>query len=713
MKPTAVRSHRLDPLLRPASVAIVGASGRVGSVGNMFVRQVRRGGYAGGLWCVNPRYGDIEGVPCSPTLADLPARPEHVVFALGDEQIEAGLATAVQAGARAATIVSPLALPGDTGLKERIRDRAREAGLLLCGGNCMGFYNFHHRLWVCGFETRPSHVPGGAVLLTHSGSLFTALVDSEERIDLGLAVSAGQELTTTLADYIDFALDQPWTRVIGLFMEAARDPAGFEAALEKALVRNVPVVALKVGRTETSARLAVSHSGAIAGDHAAYTALFERYGVAEVRSVDELAAAMMVLPAARDIGPGGLATSHDSGGERGLMADLAHDHGVRFADLSPETVTRLTEVLDYGLEPVNPLDRWGTGRNYPFDFFESFKALMRDPDTAIGALVLDRGIGGRVTPENIVLAREAHEETGKPVFIVSNHQGSGSDSEAVTATRTGTPVLDDLPPFLTACRLAFARRDFVARPPMAPPEADPAMVARWRGRLAHGTPLGEADGLALLADFGIPAAASALVASEDAAVAAAARIGFPVALKTAMPGIAHKSDVGGVVLGLASAEAVARAWRDLAARLGPQVLVARLVEGPRVEMLLGMSRDADFGPVVLIGFGGIHAEVLRDVVFAKAPFDAAHARRLIDRLRLRPLLDGLRGMPASDIDAVCDAAARFSALADALGEHVQSIDVNPLMALPRGCIAVDALVVGRNGDITSTAVVIPAERDSA
>lgn len=694
-QPVARRpAHRLDPLLRPSSVAIVGASGRVPSVGNMFVRQMRRGGYAGGLWCVNPRYGEIEGVPCVPGLSELPQPVEHVVLALGDEQVEAGLAAAIEHGARAATIVSPLAVPGDAGLKERIRDRAREAGLIVCGGNCMGFYNFHAGLWVCGFETRQSHIPGGAVLITHSGSLFTALVDSEERIDLGLAVSSGQELTTTLADYMDFALDQPWTTVIALFMETARDPEGFERALAKARERDVPVVALKVGRTETSARLAVSHSGAIAGDHAAYAALFERYGVAEVRSVDELAAAMMVLPATRDIGPGGLASSHDSGGERGLMADLAHDHGVPFASLSPQTVARLTEVLDYGLDPVNPLDRWGTGRNYPADFFESFKALMRDPDTAIGALVLDRGVGGRVTPENIVLAREAHADTAKPVFIVSNHQGSGSDPEAVAATRAGTPVLDDLPPFLTACRLAFARRDFMARPPMAPPAADPAAVARWRARLATGGPLAEIDGLALLADFGIPAVPCALARSEADAVAAAGRLGWPAAVKTAMPGIAHKSDVGGVALGLRSAEAVAAAWRDMAARLGPRVLVAPMVVGPTVEMILGMHRDPDFGPVVLIGFGGVHAEVLRDAAFARPPFDAAEARRLVDRLRLRPLLDGARGAPPCDIDALCEAAARFSVLADALRDHIDSFDVNPLLARSEGCIAVDALVVG-------------------
>jgi acyl-CoA synthetase (NDP forming) len=761
-------AHRLDPLLRPRALAIVGASARPGSVGNTMVRQVLAGGYGGRLWCVNPKGEPIEGVPCVSSLADLPEPVEHVALALADERIEETLGLAIRGGIRAATLISPLAIPGDGDppLKERIRAMARDAGVTLCGGNGMGFYNFRDGLWLCGFPTRPDHRAGGAVLLTHSGSLFTALVDAEARLDYGLAVSSGQELTTTLSDYMDFALETPETRVIGLFMEAARDPAGFEAALAKANARGVPVVALKVGRTAASVRLAESHSGAIAGDHAAYSALFRRYGVAEVRAIDELAAALMVLGHARDIGPGGLATTHDSGGERGLMVDLADDHRVSFARLSPETERAMAAVLDHGLEPVNPLDHWGSGRNYPADFRDSFRLMMDDPGTALGALVLDRWVGGEIMPHYRTVAEEVQAATGKPVFIVSNHQGSCGDDTAVETTRAGVPVLDGVPAFLTAVRLALAWRDFKAAPAGVVEGVDADVVAKWRavlgssledetlpprggGRRAEGAtgggaawergqedslhergaaeghttaefaappppyppprggrvrtqgdepstlPLDEATALALLADFGLPVVPHALAHSEDDAVAAAARLGFPVVLKTAMPGIAHKSDVGGVVLKLAGEEVVRVAYREMSGRLGPRVLVAAMVTGPSVEMIFGMTRDPDFGPIVLAGFGGIHAEVLKDAAVAKPPFHAAEARRLIDGLRLRPLLDGVRGAPPSDIDALASALARFSTLAAAIGDRVEAIDVNPVLVRPDGVVAVDALIVPR------------------
>ncbi|OWJ55893.1 hypothetical protein BWR60_35705 [Inquilinus limosus] len=227
------------------------------------------------------------------------------------------------------------------------------------------------------------------------------------------------------------------------------------------------------------------------------------------------------------------------------------------------------------------------------------------------------------------------------------------------------------------------------RPPL-PPEA---AVARWRARLADGHPVTEAEALRLLADFGLTVTPCAMAKDESEAVEAAMRIGFPVALKTA--GTAHKTDVDGVRLNLADPVALRQAHRDLAVRLGPRVVVARMVRDKGVEMMLGLQRDPDFGPVVVIGFGGIHAEILRDAAFALPPFDAAEARRLIDRLRLRPLLDGARGAPAADVDALAEAAARFSTLAAALGDLVEAIDVNPVLALPRGAVAVDALVVPR------------------
>jgi acyl-CoA synthetase (NDP forming) len=688
--------HRLDPLLRPRSLAVVGASRRAGRVGHTLIRHLKHGGFEGPLYAVNPKYDEVAGVPCHAALADLPAPVEHVVLAVADERVEAAFDEAVNSGARAATIVSALALDGDSDppLRERIRAKAEAAGIVLCGGNSNGLYNFEHKLWICGFETRLDHRPGGVTLLTHSGSVFNALVDCEARIDYNLAISSGQELTVTLADYMDFALAQPTTRVIGLFMETARGPAGFREALERAAAQAIPVVALKVGSSARGAAMAESHSGALAGNDGAYQALFDRYGVLRVDSIDEMAVTLMMFAQPRPVGTGALATIHDSGGERALILDLAKRAGVPFTDLQPETLSRLEATLDPGLAATNPLDAWGTGRDYWDVFTDCLTALMEDPGTALGAVVADRGPEGKIFPEYPHFARSAAEASGKPVFVVSNHQGSGSSPDALAVTREGLPVLDGIGPFLKGVKHLFGHRDFRARAGGPPPTVEDAVLGKWRNRLAQGA-LGEADALAMLADFGVPAAPCSEAASLEDTREAAEALGYPVALKTAEPGIAHKSGRSGVRLGLANAAAVEAAYSELANAIGPRVLIARMVEGPAVEMILGMTHDADFGPVVVLGSGGIHAELLQDVVFALPPFDAAEARRLLDRLRLRPLLDGPRGSPPTDVGAFCEAAANFSALAAGLGEWISSMDVNPVLAGPEGCVAVDALIVPR------------------
>jgi acyl-CoA synthetase (NDP forming) len=310
--------------------------------------------------------------------------------------------------------------------------------------------------------------------------------------------------------------------------------------------------------------------------------------------------------------------------------------------------------------------------------------------------VLDRSVGGLVQPVNIKLVTETFAETGKPSFVVSTYHGSGADPAAIAATRAGTPVLDGLSAFIAAARVAFAWRDYKLRPPMQIEPPDPDTAARWRARLTSGKAFDEIEGQALLSDFGVPTVPSAVAEDETAALVAASRIGYPVALKIAMPGIAHKSDVSGVALGIDTPESLIAAYRDMADRLGPRVAVTKMIDGPTIEMILGVTRDPMLGPVVLLGFGGIHAEVLNDVVFLKPPFDAAEARRKLDQLRLRQLLDGVRGAPPGDIESLADAAARFSILAASLGDVVESIDVNPLLVLPDGCVAVDALVVPRS-----------------
>ncbi|MGI9287332.1 MAG: CoA-binding protein, partial [Pseudomonadales bacterium] len=267
--------HRLTPLLCPSSIAVVGASRRDG-VGKYVMRNLLQGGYPGKLYAVNPGYDSVEGVQCYAALADLPEPAEHIIFAVGDTRIEAALDDAIQHGVKAATIYSSLALANDSQppLQQRIKTKAEAASILLAGANGMGFYNFRDKMWAGGFDTRGNHrYPGNVSLLSQSGAGMSGIVDCEERIDFNFAASTGQELVVGVEDYLDFVLDQPETKVVGLFLETSRQPQKLLAALQKATQRKIPIVAIKVGKTELAAELAQSHSGALAGTDASYQAV--------------------------------------------------------------------------------------------------------------------------------------------------------------------------------------------------------------------------------------------------------------------------------------------------------------------------------------------------------------------------------------------------------------------------------------------------------
>jgi acyl-CoA synthetase (NDP forming) len=250
-----VNKHRLDPLLRPNSVAVVGASKRTDSVGEWALKNLEIGAYKGRVYPVNPNYEELQGHPCYAALADLPEVPELVIFGVGDHRLEAALDEAIAAGVQAAVIQSTLVIDDDTDppLKDRLQKKIVDAGMMVCGANGMGFYNVRDHVWTCGFDSAMHKAPGNVSLISHSGAGMSGIMDCEERLRVNLAVSAGNELSTTMDEYLDFALDLPETHVVGLFIETARNPEGFKSALEKAARRGIPIVALKDGRTEESA----------------------------------------------------------------------------------------------------------------------------------------------------------------------------------------------------------------------------------------------------------------------------------------------------------------------------------------------------------------------------------------------------------------------------------------------------------------------------
>ena len=690
--------HRLDPLLRPRSIAVLGATEREGTVGRNALENLLKGGFEGRLFAVNPGRESVLGVPCFPSLAALPEPVEHVIFAVADTRVETALDDVIAHGARAATLMSSLMLANDSEppLRDRVLAKIRAAGLLVCGANGMGFYNFAEGIWACGFRTRMHARGGNVAYISHSGSGMCGIVDSEERIDFNLVVSTGQELVVAMDEYLDFALDMPATRVVGLFMETARNPEALLRAFAKARDRGIPIVALKVGRTELSARLTVSHSGAIAGEDGVYDAVFDRYGVQRVADMDELATTLILFAQPHPVSAGGLVSLHDSGGERQLLIDLAEDVGVPLARLSTATTAKLETLLDPGLPAVNPLDAWSTGGPDSHAGMERcFMALMSDPQAALGAVIHDRVAGGGIHREYLDYLRTGHGVSGKAAFLVANRQGTGADPLVVEATREGFPVLDGLQSFLRGTRHLFDYRDFLARERASPVRLPAAALAAWRTRLANSTRIGENEAMQLLSDIGLPANPGRVVKSDVEARAAAREIGFPVVLKSAVPGVDHKSDREGVKLDIRDEAALAVAYGDLAARIGAEVLVAPMVAVGGVEMMLGMFHDEQFGPVVLLGAGGLHVEALADVVYALPPFDATEAQRLLDRLALAPVLRSRRHHRPPAAGAYCEAAARFSALIADLGGQIREIDLNPVIVHPEGCAIVDVLVVPR------------------
>ena len=690
-------THRLDALLRPRSVAIVGASARQDSLGEWSLKNLLLGGFEGDIYPVNPNAKELQEIRCYAALSEVPVTPELVIFGVGDRNLEAALDDAIARGVPAAVIMSTLVLDNDVtpNLRDRVQKKITDAGMLVCGANGMGYYNVRDHVWACGFDSCHHEAPGNVSLISHSGSGMSGLIDSDERLRVNFAVSTGNELSVAMDEYLDFVLDLPETKAVGLFIETARNPEGFRAALDKAAQRKIPIVALKVGRTAESARLTISHSGAMAGDDAAYEALFDRYGVQRVRDMDELATTLILFAELHPVANGGLVSLHDSGGERQLMIDLAADAGVPLTTLSTETVAALEQILDPELPAVNPLDAWSRGGpDAGEQMTRSLSAMMQDPAAALAAVVHDRAPDGKIYASYLGYMQRAHAESGKLVALVAARQGTGHDQAVVTSTHAGFPVLDGVSVFLRGVRALFSYRDFLLREEGDAVIVDGDMVVVWRAHMAAGEILGEAESLQMLADFGMPVSRTESVGDVADLLAAAEGMGYPLALKTALPGVLHKSDQGGVVLGIENEKQLREAHADIASRLGPEVVVAPMAEGG-IEMMLGARLDPQFGPVVLLGFGGAYVETMHDVEFALPPFSALHARRCVDRLHLRPLLDGLRGNPAADIDAFCDLAARFSTMVDELRDVIAEVDVNPIIVHESGCTIVDGLIAAR------------------
>jgi len=698
-------------MLEASSVALVGASPRSGSFGSRMVEEVAKSAAQPRIYPVNPNYSHVAGTKCFGSLADLPEAVDLALLAVPDVALEQQLTSAARCGARAAVIFGnahedsrvDVQMP----LRQRLADIASGAGMQLCGAGCMGFVNVSYGLRAIGY-TEPDPLPSGPVaLVTHSGSVFSALLRARRGFGFTLAVSSGQELVTTTSAYLDYALSQPETRVVALVLEAIRDGDGLKRSLAWAAEQDVPVVLLSVGRSAGGREMVAAHSGALAGSDGSWEALARAYGIHRVADLTELADTLELFAIGRrartssrsaqwDVTRTGIATVHDSGLERAHVADLADELGVPFAAISAETKQRLTSLLDPGLVAANPLDVWGTGADTRDLFAGCLSALAHDDAVDAVALAVDlvHELDGDDSYPFALL--DAAERTGKPLAVLSNF-GSAIDSEIAEQLRGhGIPVLQGARSGLLALRHLLDHAGRTESQTHANRDADsevmnPARRTRARSllasRQAHGAPL-----LKLLADYGFGVPCVLPAEGEAGVLAAATTIGYPVVLKTDQAEIQHKSDVGGVLVGIANAGQLAAAYAQMSARLGPRVLVCQSVPAG-VEVALGVVRDPQLGPLLIIGAGGVLVELLSDRVVAMPPVSEKQARALVEELKVSRLLAVVRGAPPADIDSVIAAVTGLSALAIEVADELEALDINPVICGPDGAIAVDALVV--------------------
>lgn len=662
-------------MLGARSMALVGASAREDSLGSRMIIEAQKG--SARFHLVNPRYDRIGDLPCVPSLADLDEPVDLVLMGVPNAVLPEQLSAAAAAGARSAVLFGSA-----HGIRDEVTAIATDAGMAICGAGCMGFVNNAAGVRALGY-LEPDPLPdGGVSLVMHSGSAFSTMLRANRGFGFRLAVSSGQELVTVTADYVDYALDDPETRVIGLMLETPREVPRLRQTLLRAAEQDVPVVILTVGGSPTGRAMVAAHSGALAGEAAAWQAFCAATGAVHVSDLAEFADTVELFSAGRRATRGGrkgIATVHDSGAERALAADLAHELGVRFAELAPETLTTLTGMLDDGLVATNPLDMWGTGADTRNLFGNCLRAMVDDPAVAVTALSVDlvTEFDGDTSYTDAVV--DVAKSTDAPIAVMASVASAIDRATADRLRDNGIAVLE-------GARSGLLALDHLARWPLPVDRADVEIDADRRARWAGGIP----DPYVLLADYGVPVVDVMAADCVDAVVSAAGAVGYPVALKTV--GAEHKSDVGGVILDIPDADALRKAYATMAEALGPSVSVEPMVDAG-VEISVGIVRDPAFGPLLIVAAGGTMVELLADRAVACPPVTREGARGLLDGLRIRPLLDGWRGAPAVDVDALIDVVVAFSQMAVEIGDVVDAVEANPVIASPHGVVAVDALVI--------------------
>jgi acetate---CoA ligase (ADP-forming) len=672
----------LRPFFAPSSVAVLGASRRRESIGGLLFRNIVAGEFEGVAYPVNPAGDPVAGVKGYRSVGDLPETPDLVVVCLPARHVLAGVEEALRTGTRAICVISAgFAEIGDEGRErqDQLLALVRAHGGRLIGPNCLGLAVSAPRL---NATFGPRALPPGPVAFSsQSGALGLALLEKAQERGIGLSafVSIGNKADVSSNDLLEYWEDDPDTALITLYLESFGNPRRF-GRIARRVARKKPILAMKSGTTSTGARAASSHTAALAGSEAAVEALFRQAGVIRARALEELIDAAALF-ATQPLPAGGrVAVITNAGGLGILCADACEAAGLELPALSPETEAALRAVLPTEASVANPVDMLGSATGATYEQVVPIVLADQGVDSAI-VLFVPPVVAGA---DEVAAAVGPAGVDGKPVLT----------SLIAGGELPPTPGLTNFPYPESAARalgLAAARAEWLRRPAGFVPPIDGVDPARGRAVIAAALAAGDdlwlrPDQLrALLQAYGIPVVPERIAATPDEAAAAAAELGFPAVVKSAEPG-AHKTETGGIALGLETEDDV----REAAGRIGPPVLVQPMLEGS-AELLAGIVQDPVFGPLVAFGPGGVFAELIGQAEFRIAPLTDADARELVTGGKAGELVRGFRGKPAADENALTDLLHRLSRLGDDLNE-VAELDLNPVIASPDGCVAVDARV---------------------
>jgi len=689
-------------LFEPTSVAVIGASQENNKVGHIILANLMESGFKGGLYPINPRYQEVLGLKCFPTITDVPGSVEMAVVVVPAKFVLQVMEECGQKGVKAAVIISAgfkeVGLEGAQ-LEKQLGEIAHRYGMRVLGPNCLGLVNTHHHMNAT-FATEPPK-QGNIAISSQSGAICVVMLDWAANINIGFSkfVSVGNKLDVDEGHLLEYLRDDPLTKVIGLYIEGT--DRGREFLRQAELTTRVkPVIALKAGRTSSGAKAASSHTGAMSGSDKVYDAAMRQSGVVRVKNIEEMfdllqAFSTMPLPQGE-----GVAIVTNAGGLGVMAADACSDNGLTLASFEAATIEKLRKKLPPAASLYNPIDVVGDADSERYD--HAIRTVMDDPNVACVVALL--------APTDLVdissVARTLTAFAGSsPKPIVTAFVGGKEMAGPIDMLKAaGIPNYPSPDRGIRALAAMVEHKHSMERSEVQAIkrfEADHEAVreiidsVRYEGRLA----LSEAEGKGILRAYGIATPHEGIAKDLGRAIDLADSIGFPVVMKVESPDIAHKTDVGGVVLDIDSAEELTRSYEVMLAQVRDKLPKAKItgvsiqgmVKGR--EVIVGMVRDDQFGPVITFGLGGIFVEIMKDVTQGIAPLDRNDVERMIRSIRAYPMLTGARGKRPGDIPALTDVILKVSQLSM---EHpeLEELEINPVMVGDEGTgvTAVDALV---------------------